>query len=519
VQVQPATRRPATDRQAAAGDVVPLSRRVAALSALRIVVGLALVPIALLTGWLRDPYQLVAPVTYIVVAGLLGGAVVLIRSRGTAVAGFGLLLCLDGVAVQAVLHWLAPALGSALVLAVFLTAVCLLGSFRTGIKIAIWQSLLIVMADRGSATGLLPAGPDEGPNRVTAQLILIWVLVLVVCVAASINERELRRRRYDAEALQTFAAELHQDDDPELVLRRTLQFVLAELDAGRALACTRQDGRLRLLLAHGTAPVSVDQLAASSGSPLLDLADTPGHTARLLSIDPDRDEWLATLLPDARRLIVLPLGGPVAEPAWVVFEHRGSGIRVERRVVATAGQASATAALALSRAALFRRSQTSAITDQLTGLPNRRAYDQRLVDLAGSAGDPFALILADIDRFKSINDRYGHQVGDEVLHGVARRLAAAAPPGAMVARHGGEEFAVLLPLTTPTGVPVAATAAAVGEQLRTAVAEIVDPEPVTASFGVAVAVAGLPVASIVSAADAALYRAKGAGRNRVVVAD
>ena len=166
----------------------------------------------------------------------------------------------------------------------------------------------------------------------------------------------------------------------------------------------------------------------------------------------------------------------------------------------------------------FRRVASQAKTDSLTGLANRWAFDEELAlewRRAERVGDPLALILADIDNFKSVNDRYGHQVGDQVLRKVGEILSASVRQVDLAARYGGEEFAVIVPETDLEG------AFQLAERLRAALAggevELADGRTisVTSSFGVAVK-ANLPRAEeLVTVADEALYNAKRAGKNRV----
>ncbi|WP_374469682.1 sensor domain-containing diguanylate cyclase [Phenylobacterium sp.] len=161
-------------------------------------------------------------------------------------------------------------------------------------------------------------------------------------------------------------------------------------------------------------------------------------------------------------------------------------------------------------------------SDHLTGVLTRRsllaAAEQALGRLR-TDGEPCALILLDVDRFKAINDTYGHPVGDVVLRAVAQACREHLPPGALIGRIGGEEFAVLLPATCLEG----ASALAVAEALRVSLAErpIRElPAPITASFGVALGSASMESAEAwLARADVALYAAKRTGRNRSILAE
>ncbi|TSE30674.1 diguanylate cyclase domain-containing protein [Tepidimonas charontis] len=168
-----------------------------------------------------------------------------------------------------------------------------------------------------------------------------------------------------------------------------------------------------------------------------------------------------------------------------------------------------------------------AFIDGLTGVANRRHFDERLALEWGRAqrlGTPLSLILADVDHFKAYNDHYGHQAGDAVLRHVAQTLRAhVRRPADMVARYGGEEFACLLP-DTPL-----ADAQALAERMQQAVRDLAIPHRdsrtapvVTASFGVAAregpALRGAHPALLLGLADAQLYEAKHQGRARVCAA-
>lgn len=160
-------------------------------------------------------------------------------------------------------------------------------------------------------------------------------------------------------------------------------------------------------------------------------------------------------------------------------------------------------------------------TDELTGLPNRRVFDQELRRRRAQweqQGIPLTLIMLDIDHFKRFNDYHGHQTGDVVLREVAAVLERVARDLDVVCRYGGEEFGVILPGTTLEHGTVTA------ERMRRAVAEnsvlINDSElRVTISAGVAQASGGEPVNELVNRADKALYTAKNSGRNATGVHD
>jgi diguanylate cyclase (GGDEF)-like protein len=178
---------------------------------------------------------------------------------------------------------------------------------------------------------------------------------------------------------------------------------------------------------------------------------------------------------------------------------------------------SAIAAAAIESAEHAAIALRERFVDPLTDVGNRRRFDTDLAALLVRAEGPgVTLVMVDIDNFKAVNDTYGHQVGDSVLRQVASVLRQTTRPGDAVYRYGGEEFCVLMPATTP------AAGTEVAERLREGVAAcVVDlgdgrSVAVTASFGVAASGRDFG-ATLAERADAALYRAKAAGRNRVEV--
>lgn len=175
--------------------------------------------------------------------------------------------------------------------------------------------------------------------------------------------------------------------------------------------------------------------------------------------------------------------------------------------------------------AMERQDQLNVLArvDALTGVANRRAFDQALQaewSRARRSGQGMALLMVDIDHFKQFNDRFGHPLGDACLRAVATALAGCATRGSdVVARYGGEEFAVVASGTTRDGaLALAETLRMAVERLRLATTDPVGSVGVTISIGVThVAQTALPdPAALLAATDAALYEAKRAGRNRVV---
>ncbi|MGM0412561.1 MAG: DUF484 family protein [Pseudomonadota bacterium] len=175
-------------------------------------------------------------------------------------------------------------------------------------------------------------------------------------------------------------------------------------------------------------------------------------------------------------------------------------------------------ATSLDNAINHARVEEMALSDPLTGLDNRRSLERRLAEAVARSrrqGRELACLLVDIDYFKAINDRHGHPAGDRVLVEVAEALAGAVRGGDALARYGGEEFAVLMDVEGPEA------AAAAADRLRQSAATVRSPdgEPLSASVGLALLGAAEAGDALVARADAALYRAKEAGRDRVESGD
>ncbi len=202
--------------------------------------------------------------------------------------------------------------------------------------------------------------------------------------------------------------------------------------------------------------------------------------------------------------------------AIVLSRRMGAWPATTRRVLDVAA---VEASAALSRATSHLAAEVQATTDALTGLPNRRYFDEYVGLMARRrrTGDAVGVLMVDIDRFKTLNDTYGHATGDDVLRAVASAIVSAVREDDVPARFGGEEFVVLLRNPDP------AVAVEVGERIRAAVRglDLRRFGVPSVSVSVGVAVDDEPDGSIdelIETADRALYRAKRAGRDRVVAA-
>jgi diguanylate cyclase (GGDEF)-like protein len=200
----------------------------------------------------------------------------------------------------------------------------------------------------------------------------------------------------------------------------------------------------------------------------------------------------------------------------IVLSRRSSHSWSESARRLLRGAASETAA-ALVRAESYREATAGAATDPLTGLPNRRYFDEFAALIGGGrrSGDGVAVLMIDIDKFKGLNDTFGHPAGDQVLRSVADAITSAVRDQDVPARIGGEEFAVLLRDPGPMD------AVEVGERVRQAVRALdlgrLGIPGVSVSVGVANATdPEEAIAALVDRADQALLRAKRAGRDRVI---
>jgi diguanylate cyclase (GGDEF)-like protein len=309
----------------------------------------------------------------------------------------------------------------------------------------------------------------------------------------------------------------------ELALRTAVD--ACEAEAGHAFPLDPEAfGELR----HGPADAALSAaIAAAEREVFAPRADTAPELLEAVDQDtaapPRQRRALAASAGDAHAL-ALPLRAHLASGVSVEYvgvlaiaRHGREFTREERELLEyLAGQAS----VSIENASLHETVQQQAVTDELTGLANARALHailEREIERGRRFNSPLGLVMLDIDDFKRVNDTYGHQQGDEVLASVAGVLRDLSRDIDAPARYGGEELAVVLPQTDSAG------AARLAERMRRAVEAMRVPRvgggpplAVTASVGVAVIPdSASDRGSLIAAADAALYRAKRSGKNRV----
>ncbi len=391
-----------------------------------------------------------------------------------------------------------------------------------------YRVLVAGTLDGGSTSTLGVISPQariDAANRDATNRLLVGLiasLLLVACVAYVEGRAIVRTIRRLVDAARAIArGDLEQrvpvqGRDELALLGRTfnqmafqLQTRLEELEAergrlrdvisrfGEALGATHDSDQLMRLIVEA----AVEATSASGGV----LVGSSG-------------EFVKTGVPnEGSDRIEVPLqAGDISFGSLMLF---GDQFADEDRM--TAVSLASHAVVALDNARLHRIVERQALVDGLTGLANRRQCEEALAtELARVErfGGPLAVVVADLDWFKDVNDRYGHPAGDVVLREFANLLHETLRDVDLAGRWGGEEFLLILPGTDLAG------GVQVAERIRVALAGRIvlsidgTPIPVTASFGVAATPPATTASELFAAADAAMYEAKKAGRNQVQTA-
>ena len=399
---------------------------------------------------------------------------------------------------------------------VYLTVINLLGTWQTGLATAVWQSgaqLAFFLAQRGDALqgfGGASATSREW-HRLAAFLAALWVLSLATALLSALNQRELQRRRYEVDRLVDLGRDLENAEDAKTVGELLLAALGDAFGFDRMVLFEVVQEMPRPLVTSGLALPERDCVLLDTS--VINIAVAQRRTVQVEALDPTEDAWLATSLGTACNLVVIPLLAEGVVGVLVLVLGTWAGSDSERRVIQLSERFAGHAALAFRSAELLARVRQLAITDGLTQLANRRAFDRALereIGRAARADGRLSVVLIDLDHFKSLNDEYGHVTGDTVLRQISRSLAQSVRTYDTIARYGGEEFAAVLPGCS------AGLAFSLADRLRLAVQDAPSDIKVTASVGVATyPYDGGEATTLLRSADRALYASKRAGRNRV----
>jgi diguanylate cyclase (GGDEF)-like protein len=379
-------------------------------------------------------------------------------------------------------------------------------------------SLLVVLA----APGL-----DGRMDVVWVGLVVMVMMTPLVFVITSIASRPTLQQFAESLARERELSEAARRRDFETGLGNALDMADSEqrvmLVARRALSSIVIDGQVEVLLADNSQAHLERALVAGAREDAGCPVESPGRciAARRGQTQLFGDSDAIDACP---YLLERPIGRCTAVCVPVSIMGRTVGVvhRVHAHpldeVEAGATQLEMVANQLGARLGVLRlltETQLQANTDAVTGLPNRRAFENAVRKLRYSDA-PYCVVMIDLDHFKLLNDTHGHEAGDRALRMFSTMLRAELRPGDIASRYGGEEFALALPGCSASG------ALSTCERLREALALATQSggsPRFTASYGVAAARDGIALDELLSNADAALYHAKRAGRDRAVLFD
>jgi two-component system, cell cycle response regulator len=378
--------------------------------------------------------------------------------------------------------------------------------------------------------GILAADRDAAFAEADRDLLIDAGGQVLRVVQAEQVFRAVERAKYEHERFYQATALLGRALTPEQVMEHAFDACAAIVDFDAAAIALYEKERARHRVAavrigeHGTGLVDRAQLEGLEFKDNAGLASMVVKNRHYLPSGGEPREVSAPIytrkvkLDDAKSLLVLPLLSADEAIGTLTLLSRSEkrfGKDVREMLAVIANQV----AVALQNGFLYKKMETMATTDGLTGLTNHRTFQSRFEDLLQRAqrhGHKVALLLCDVDHFKKVNDNFGHPIGDEVLRRVAKVLQEVPRKIDVPARYGGEEFVVLL-----DNVDVI-QAKAVAERIRAEIEKaVVETEKgslsVTESIGIAVFPEdGKDRATLIERADLALYHAKHTGRNRVI---
>ncbi|HEV8696244.1 MAG TPA: EAL domain-containing protein [Candidatus Limnocylindrales bacterium] len=511
-------------------DYTPLTDRMNALSGLRVVMAV----FVLIWAWIRPDVSavplttLAALSTACVAASLLLETVRRRSGRRVLWVITGLLL-VDSVYLIGAMY-LTGGMGSPIRFLVYLhlVAVSLLASYRTGLKLAFWDSLLLLVvlyaqaAQLVPAVDVLPGQAIEFEHMPIANLISFWLFALATSVFSAMNERELRQRRADLQSLVDVGARLDDVTDPIRQSTIVLDGLVERFGFKRGVVLGAVDNRMVILASTG---IPTPPTASADPDAIIERAIAGRETLAVRSLNRAVDPFLTDVLPDALNLLVAPMVADGRAVGTIVVEHPSPAVRqIDRRVTTVLEQMCAMAALNLRNAVLLRHVRDLAERDALTGAANRRTFQlhlERVLDEREirDRSQITAVLFIDLDDFKVVNDTLGHAAGDALLQVVTERLSGSVREGDLVARLGGDEFAILTS-DAPDLKRSLAMADRLTRELRAPYLLGEHHVTVTASIGIATARDTTENASdVVRNADVAMYMAKANGKAGFAVFD
>jgi diguanylate cyclase (GGDEF)-like protein len=394
-------------------------------------------------------------------------------------------------------------------------------------------SILVIM--RLGVVAWLVSGIIGGPSQWAGRKIFWFGLVSLVVATATTAWREHRHMTRESaleQAVNERTAELDSERKREQDRNRILEMLVSNEPLGSVL-----DAILRSVQAQSGPLAGVAVMRRGEGCQVSAEVDAPPQWLSVLrspyavpfevwrepmrtddvSTDPAWKAFITKLEKPPAGAICRPIRSPGGEPAAIILFY-GASRKLTVADERAAEIAERLARLAIEQSRLYETLHFQAHHDSLTGLPNRLLFEERLeraIYEAGRLGRRIAILFIDLDLFKRVNDTYSHRIGDLFLFEIAERMQKALRPHDIVARVGGDEFAILL---TDLNDPAEASdvAARVLDSVRTPVFIDAHEIPSSASAGIAVFPDdGDDAEKLQRAADAAVYSAKDSGRDRV----
>lgn len=380
---------------------------------------------------------------------------------------------------------------------------------------------LSAAADNLASGDMTVKAEEKGTDEISTLAISFNALVEGISIWRNNLEEIAASRLKDLTALYGIVDTISRSLDLNKVLPNVLDRALENMRADKgAVVLVDHDGKTLSLMAHrGLSEKSLCQII-ESGQGCTGEVISRNDSTRIDEEGDGQNRVPGLDQDDVRSAIVVPISmrGSVFG-AFAVYGGKGVRFSDQDEVLLTTIGNQVGVAVENSR--LYEKTLELAQVDGLTGLTNRRHLMERLTEEVARAQryqTSLSVIMLDLDKFKSFNDTYGHLKGDELLKAFGTMIGHAVRVGDIVGRYGGEEFCVVLPNTSIKGAVVIAERIRKSmEELKISLADDQPPAGRTVSIGAAEYTGEESVEKLLTIADAALYRAKERGRNRVEV--